>query len=72
MKARSLFAYIAPSLRPKQRCEGCGQKFHCGASLWGFWCAQIKLSDATRADLRAKYPDCFCRAYLEAVASCPR
>lgn len=65
MKTKDLLAYIVPSLRPNQRCEACGEEFHCGASLAGCWCAEVKLTDEQRAALRAKYTGCLCRACLE-------
>ena len=68
MNPKSLLAYVLPSLRPNQRCEACGEEFHCGASLTGCWCSEVKLSDATRAELRAKYRECLCRACLEKAA----
>lgn len=65
MKLRNIAAWVAPGMRAPQVCEGCGQEFHCGASVWGCWCAEMKLSDAARAELRAKYRECLCRACLE-------
>ena len=65
MNARDLLAWFAPRLRPARVCEACGQEFHCGASVWGCWCAEVKLNDAQRAALRAKHRDCLCRACLE-------
>jgi hypothetical protein len=32
------------------------------------WCGEIKLSDETRQELRAKYKNCLCRACLEKAA----
>ena len=72
MSLRGALAYIVPSLRPKQRCEACGQEFHCGASLAGCWCAEIELSEAVRAELRAKYRGCLCRACLEKTQAANR
>ena len=68
MKLRKIVSYIAPSLRPSQKCEACGEEFHCGASVWGCWCAQSKLTDVQRTALRAKYRNCLCRACLEKAA----
>ena len=65
MKGKNLLSYVVPSLRPNQRCEACGEEFHCDASLAGCWCSEVKLTDAARADLRAKYRGCLCRSCLE-------
>ena len=47
-------------------CEACGQPFVCEISLGkGCWCGEIKLSEDTRQELRAKYRNCLCRACLE-------
>jgi hypothetical protein len=32
--------------------------------LTGCWCKEIKLTDATRARLRAQFTDCLCRDCL--------
>ena len=50
------------------RCEACGEMFTCGATLAGCWCAEIKLSEATRAELRSRYQSCLCRSCLESFA----
>jgi hypothetical protein len=55
--------FVAPSV-----CEACGGEFTCGASLGACWCGEIKLSDAARAELRARYERCLCRACLETYA----
>jgi hypothetical protein len=46
---------------PNSTCERCGKKFHCGASLLGCWCSEIKLSEEARAHLRRSYQGCLCR-----------
>ncbi|MGB9180185.1 MAG: cysteine-rich CWC family protein [Pyrinomonadaceae bacterium] len=46
-------------------CAACGESFTCGATLNGCWCAEIKLSDETRAELRRNYQGCLCRTCLE-------
>ncbi|MGB8509391.1 MAG: cysteine-rich CWC family protein [Pyrinomonadaceae bacterium] len=46
-------------------CESCGQAFACGASLDGCWCAGVELDETARAELRARYKSCLCRACLE-------
>jgi hypothetical protein len=50
-------------------CESCGAEFGCGAMLAGCWCSELKLSDETRAKLRARFGDCLCRACLEQFAA---
>jgi len=50
---------------PNETCPACGQRFACGASLRGCWCAEIKLSDAARAELQRRYSGCLCRSCLE-------
>jgi hypothetical protein len=50
-------------------CESCGGEFKCGASLSGCWCAEVKLDEATRAELRARFRRCLCRACLESYAA---
>jgi hypothetical protein len=46
-------------------CEACGADFTCGAQLSGCWCMEVKLSEAVRAELRARYERCLCRDCLE-------
>ena len=47
------------------KCESCGKDFVCGMSLKGCWCAEIKLDEEIRSDLRSKYKECLCRECLE-------
>jgi hypothetical protein len=55
-----------PVLRKSQTCPACGESFACELSLAkGCWCAEVKLSDETRQQLRERYSDCLCRACLE-------
>ena len=55
-----------PVLRKTQQCEACGQSFACEISLGrGCWCDEVKLSEHTRRELRAKYRNCLCRACME-------
>ncbi len=49
-------------------CPACGEKFGCGATLRGCWCAEIRLSEAARAALRERYTDCLCRECLRRYA----
>jgi len=57
-----------PVLPQTEWCEACGQPFVCEISLGkGCWCGEIKLSEGTRQELRAKYRNCLCGACLEKV-----
>src|SRR5260370_41926056 len=57
---------MLPVLRKTKTCEGCGASFACEISLGtGCWCGELKLSEDTRQELRAKYRNCLCRACLE-------
>lgn len=49
-------------------CESCGQAFACGATLAGCWCAEVKLTETVRAELRRRFQRCLCRACLERFA----
>ena len=51
------------------KCECCGKDFVCGMSLKGCWCAEIKLDDETRSELRSKYKECLCKDCLEKLKS---
>jgi len=68
MSLRKLTGYILPQFREPSTCEACGEMFTCGATLAGCWCAEIKLSEATRAELRSRYQSCLCRSCLESFA----
>ncbi|HEX8846904.1 MAG TPA: cysteine-rich CWC family protein [Pyrinomonadaceae bacterium] len=57
-----------PLFRGTSTCEACGETFTCGAGLSGCWCAEIELSEATRAELRERYRSCLCRSCLENYA----
>jgi Cysteine-rich CWC len=62
---RKLFTFI-PVLNRPQTCEACGNSFACEiASIRGCWCADIKLSEQTRSELRTRYKGCLCRSCLE-------
>ena len=69
MKLREFIGGVLPTLQRELVCERCGERFTCGASLGGCWCAEIKLSDAAHAQLRQQYRDCLCRKCMEAAAS---
>jgi hypothetical protein len=66
---RKLAALVSPSSREPSACAACGGEFVCGATLAGCWCGEIKLSEATRAELRARFRGCLCRACLERFAA---
>jgi hypothetical protein len=68
MKLRKLAGIVLPVLREPSVCEACGGPFVCGAKLSGCWCSEIKLSDETRAELKARYRGCLCRACLERLS----
>ncbi len=65
---QKLIEFIQPSRRAPSECGACGKPFVCGASFKGCWCFDIKLSDATRRELRERYKDCLCRECLETIA----
>ena len=55
MKLLKQIGLRLPVLRKSQACEACGETFACEISLGtGCWCAEIKLNDETRKELRAK------------------
>lgn len=54
--------------REPSTCAACGNEFGCGAKLSGCWCAEIKLSEETIADLSKQYRGCLCRPCLEKLA----
>lgn len=50
-------------------CEACGEPFTCEISIGkGCWCGEVKLSEDTLLELRAKYGNCVCRTCLEKLA----
>jgi hypothetical protein len=69
MALHKLLAFISPKWREPSECESCGDPFVCGASLMGCWCLKTKLSDSTRAELRAKYKRCLCQSCLQRFAA---
>ena len=69
MKLNTLVGFFVPSRKEPETCRSCQQPFICGASITGCWCTQLKLTDETRASLRAKYTGCLCRSCLEKAAS---
>ncbi len=69
MELRKLAGLFSAGLSGPSVCEACGSEFSCGASLRGCWCSEIKLSDEARAELRARYRGCLCRACIEKAAA---
>jgi len=70
MKLLKQIGLKLPILRKSQACEACGETFACEIPLGkGCWCGEIKLSDETRKELRAKYRNCLCRACLGKAAT---
>ena len=59
------------AIAPNTTCAACGERFACGMSLRGCWCAEVKLTDAIRAELKRRYTGCLCRACLEQAAKEP-
>ena len=68
-RLRKLAVLVPPSLRGPSACESCGADYVCGATLAGCWWSGIELSEETRAELRARYQRCLCRACLERYAA---
>ena len=57
---------MLPVLRKKQACAACGESFACEITIGeGCWCSEVKLSEKTRQELRARYSSCLCRACLQ-------
>ncbi len=64
MKLRLWKSLFQPSRGKAEVCEACGKAFHCGMTLRGCWCAEVKLTDAQRQELKAQYKGCVCRECL--------
>jgi hypothetical protein len=67
-QTRSLDQFIKKCEPEPSVCESCGQSFTCGAATGACWCAELKLSESVRAELRTRYERCLCRACLEKPA----
>ena len=52
----------------EKRCSKCGLGFDCGG-LFGCWCRDVKLDQATLATLKQLYVDCLCPACLKQFAT---
>ena len=70
-KLSKLIGVLSPRLNHALTCESCGQEFSCGASLRGCWCAEIQLTEATRAELKKQFRECLCRECLQKYSSAP-
>jgi hypothetical protein len=49
-------------------CEACGASFSCGVASEHCWCAEVKVSEAALAKLRARYRGCICNVCLKGYA----
>jgi len=47
-------------------CPRCGKTFECVHSV-DCWCVKVKLTDTTKAHLKANYSDCLCKDCLEEI-----
>ena len=41
-------------------CDSCGALFTCYPVPGACWCAEVRVSDTTRTELREKHADCLC------------
>ena len=60
---------LMPVVKRPAVCEACGEPFACELSASGCWCSAIELSDAKRAEIRAKYTHCLCPTCLRQYAA---
>ena len=67
-KTRKLLRLFTSQEGVPETCEACGEKFVCGATLTGCWCSEVKLSDAAREEMKARYRGCLCKNCLEKFA----
>ena len=67
-EVKKLLKIFGSRWRAPEKCPACGEKFTCGAMLSGCWCHEIKLSEATQAELKKRYEGCLCRKCLERFA----
>ncbi len=65
----NLLAHDSKLSPPNSTCERCGERFACGGiKLRACWCAEVKMSPETLAELRQKYRHCLCPQCLEGFA----
>ena len=55
MRWPKLKAFFSTGARAPETCEACGKAFVCGATLAGCWCAEVKLTEEQREELKKKY-----------------
>ena len=61
-----LFEIVQQFNNMKKTCPRCGKTFECVHSV-DCWCVKVKLTDATKAYLKANYSDCLCKDCLEEI-----
>ena len=66
--AKKLLRIVLLGRGSAETCPACGEKFECGATIKGCWCSEVKLSEAAREEMKAKYKGCLCRTCLEKFA----
>ncbi len=59
----------APAPVPDATCPRCGGGFACGAQAGRCDCFDLRLSDALRAELAARYSGCLCLPCLRELAA---
>ncbi len=59
---------LLPTIKRSAACEACGKPFACELSAAGCWCRDVELTDAARAEIRAKYQHCLCPSCLRRYA----
>lgn len=59
----------APAPLPNATCPRCGGSFACGAQAGHCDCFGLRLSDALRAELAARYSGCLCLSCLRVLAA---
>lgn len=64
--ARLVAALTEEPTASRKTCPACGATFPCLPG--GCWCAALRLSPATRQELRTKYDNCLCPTCLLPVS----
>jgi hypothetical protein len=52
----------------QKTCPVCGARFGCMAAQQACWCAEVKLSSESTADLKKRFSDCLCPRCLALAA----
>lgn len=52
----------------QKTCPICGARFGCMAAQQACWCAEVKLSGESTADLKTRFSDCLCPRCLALAA----